>query len=87
MRFAQFFIPSTGYVAGSIPPSFEGPRTPIEACGSDGVMYIDGRHGDGRALAEARETCRRRGFIGFTMNAGPSLMDSRVTRAYERVSP
>lgn len=86
MRYAQFFILSTGYVSGSIPPRFDGQRVPIEACGSDGVMRVDGRYSDSRAVMEARETCKRRGFIGFTMNAGASYLDSRITRAYEQVN-
>lgn len=86
MRYAQFFTQSTGYVPGSVPPQFRADHVrPIEACGSDGVMYIDGRLGDERAVLEARATCKARGFIGFTMNAGPSLSDARVTRAYEGV--
>lgn len=86
MRYAQFFTHSTGYVPGSIPPRFDGPRVPIEACGTDGVMPVDGRYGDARAILEARQMCKRRGFIGFTMNAGPSYLDSRITRAYEQVN-
>lgn len=87
MRYAQFFCLSTGYVPGSIPPRFDDDyKRPIPACGTDSVMYVDGRYSDERAIAEARAECNRRGFIGFTMNAGPSYMDSRETRAYERVT-
>ena len=86
MRYAQFFTLSTGYVPGSIPPQFRADHVrPIEACGSDGVVYIDGRLGNERALLEARATCKARGFIGFTMNTGRSFSDSRVTRAFEGV--
>lgn len=31
MQFATFFKPSTGYVACSIPPRFDGERVPVEA--------------------------------------------------------
>lgn len=85
MRYAQFFHASTGYVAGSTPPRFDGERDLIPACGSDGVFYIDGRFGDARAASEARETCKARGFAGFTLNAGPSYGNARVTRPLELV--
>lgn len=85
MRYAQFFQASTGYVAGSTPPRFDGERRLIPACGSDGVFYIDGRFGDARAASEARAACERRGFAGFTLNAGPSYGAARVTRPLELV--
>ena len=86
MRYAQFYINSTGYVAGSIPPRFDAAHVkPIEVCGSDGVMRIDGRFGDLRAVQEARAMCKKRGFIGFSMHAGLSYMDSRTTRPYAAV--
>lgn len=85
MRYAQFFHASTGYVTGSTPPRFDGERDLIPACGSDGVFYIDGRYGEARAASEARAACERRGFAGFTLNAGPSYGDARVTRSLELV--
>ena len=85
MRYAQFFHASTGYVAGSMPPRFDGERDLIPACGSDGVFPIDGRYSDARAASEARAACKRRGFAGFTLNAGPSYGNARVTRPLELV--
>lgn len=86
MQFATFFKPSTGYVAGSIPPRFDGEVVPVEALGSDGVAIIDGRFGLSRCAAEARAICRRRGYIGFTISRGDSFTRSRVIRQYEAVA-
>lgn len=84
MKFAEFYHLSTGYIEGSLPPKFNNAnRKPIPACGSDSILYIDGRYGNDRAAHEARETCRKRGFVGFTLNAGSSLSDSRVIRQLE----
>ena len=55
MRYAQFFIMSTGYVAGSIPPRFDAAHiAPIEACGSDSVCILDGCYRIARCVAVAR---------------------------------
>lgn len=87
MRYAQFYHLSTGYIAGTVPPKFSDDcRRPIPAVGSCAVMYVDGRYNDRRAAYEARKTCRERGYIGFTMHAGPTLADSRETRPYEAVN-
>lgn len=84
MTFAQFFHLSTGYISGSIPPAFDASaRKPIPACGSDGLIYLDGRHGLPRQAAQAREVCRQRGFIGFTLHTGESLLRERQTRPLE----
>jgi len=85
MQFATFFKPSTGYVAGSIPPRFDGEVVPVEALGSDGVALFDGRFGLARCVDEARAICRRRGYIGFTISRGESFTRSRVVRRYEAV--
>lgn len=84
MKFAQFFHLSTGYISGSIPPVFdESARKPAPACGSDGILYLDGRHGLPRQAAQARKVGRQRGFIGFTLHAGESLLRERQTRPLE----
>ena len=86
MRYARLFHMSTGYVAGSIPPVFrEDNRKPIPDCGSDSIVYIDGRWGNARAIAYARAECKRRGRIGFTMNAG-MFGQSREIRALELIA-
>ena len=85
MRFAVFFHASTGYVAGSFPLRFDGPKLPIEACGSDSVLPFDGRYGMDRCCQEAREVCRKRGFLGFAIEVGPRYSDARRIRPYEAV--
>jgi hypothetical protein len=86
MKFAQFFHLSTGYVPGSIPPAFDAAlKKPIPACGSDGILYLDGRWSLRKQVEKSREVCRQRGFLGFTLHAGESLLRERVTREYEPV--
>jgi hypothetical protein len=83
MRFADFYHASTGWNGRD----HSGPVTLIPACGSDAVLVIDGRWGEARAVAYAREVCLKRGWRGFTMNAGESFTRSRVTRRLEVVRP
>jgi hypothetical protein len=87
MRYAQFFVMSTGYVPDSIPPRFNAANVvPIEACGSDGVHILDGRYGLARCANVARAECKRRGFAGFTIMQGETFSRSRCLRELE-VSP
>lgn len=72
-QFAQFFHHSTGYVPGTIPPRFDGPKTLIEACGSDSVLPLDGRLGLMSAIAQAREVARKRGFPAFEVRFGSTF--------------
>lgn len=83
MKFAQFYHESTGYVEGSIPPRFDGPKRLIPAVGSDSVMVLDGRWGLARCIAEARSMARARGYKGFSLHAGPSFAVSSQFRAME----
>lgn len=78
MKYAQFYKHSTGYVAGTIPPQFSTDNVkPIEAIGSNGVAIIDGRLNLSNARRIARETCAKRGFIGYSLHIGASFSDSR----------
>lgn len=77
-QFAQFFHRSTGYVEGSIPPRFDGPKTLIEACGSDSVLPIDGRLGIMSAIDEARRVARQRGFPAFEIRFGSTFSTGRA---------
>ena len=86
MKFATFYKLSTGYVVGSIPPRFDGEKKPVPALGSDGVAIFDGRFGNTRCADLARDICRKRGFIGFQIEAGSRFTDSHVIRRYESVS-
>ena len=87
MQFATFYKLSTGYINGSIPPRFSPDHIkPIPALGSDGVAVFDGRFSIGRCATEARDICRKRGFIGFTIERGARFTDSRVIRPFEAVT-
>ena len=42
--YAILQVLSTGYIQGSIPPQFsENNKKPIDACGSDAIVHLDGR--------------------------------------------
>ena len=83
MRFAEFYHPSTGWNGRDC----SGPVTLIPACGSDSVLPFDGRWSERRCIERARKVCAKRGWNGFTMNAGESYTRSRQTRALEVVRP
>ena len=87
MTYAEFYHLSTGYIAGTIPPQFsDAARKPIPVCGSDSVLKLDGRFSTRTMVRIASEVCRKRGFIGFTLNAGDSFTRSREIRAYQAVT-
>ncbi len=87
MKFAQFYKKSTGYVAGSIPPKFDPAHVkPIEALGSDGVTVMDGRFSLNTQHMVAKEICRQRGFLGYTLHEGASFSVNRKVSEYKEVS-
>lgn len=87
MKFAQFYKMSLGYVQGSVPPIFrEENKRPIEACGSDGVLVMDGRFSLNTQRMVAKEVCRQRGYIGFSLHEGGSFSVNRKVREYEEVA-
>lgn len=68
-KVVRFYQMSTGYVSGSIPPKFEDShKKPIEACGSDSVMYPDGRWADRTIHLNAREYALKHGYIGYSID-------------------
>ena len=83
MRFAQFYHPSTGRNGRDC----TGLVALIPACGSDSILYIDGRLSDANAKRVARETCEKRGFNAFTLHAGASLLSERQTCGLQIVKP
>ena len=88
MIYAEFYHISTGYVAGTIPPQFsDTARKPIPACGSDSVLKIDGRLNAYNRVRVASDVCLKRGYLGFTLNAGESFTRSREIRKYQSVVP
>ncbi len=83
-RYAQLFHPSTGWNG----KDFSGPVTLIPDCGSDSVVYFDGRWSERRCIDHARAVCIARGRNGFTMQSGPMNRPyDRETRALEVVKP
>lgn len=70
-KYLQFVQLSTGYIEGSIPPRFdEAHKKPIDKCGSDGVMPIDGRFCDATIHQVARSEAPKRGAIGYKIAHG-----------------
>lgn len=84
MRFAQFWTMSTGYMPGTIPPQFGTPK-PIEACGSNGVLIIDGRLSLHNATTIAAKVARERGYIGYAIHQGESFTRSREIVDFKEV--
>lgn len=78
--YGQFWTLSTGYVEGTIPPVFKKEAVkPIPRCGSDGIMRLSGRQA-GHWADILRTECRRRGFVGFSVIAGESLLFAKEIR-------
>lgn len=82
MIYAQCYVLDTGYVPGTIPPDFTGARKPTEACGSDGVLVLDGRWSLGRKDACAALYGRRRGFVGYRLYQGRTFTEARPCGPY-----
>lgn len=83
--FAQFWQQSTGYVEGSLPPRFEEEHVkPIHACGSDSIYWCDNRMTLRNRANIAREVCRQRKFIGFTIEGG-DFMHPTILRELELI--
>ena len=79
--YADFYHDSTGWNG----KDFTGPVKLISACGSDAILRFDGRLGRTSQLRIAREQCKKRGFKGFTLIAGPCLLTARTIRPLEKV--
>ena len=84
MRFAQFFTMSTGYIHRTIPPQF-GTPSPIEACGSNGVLILDGGLSLHNAATIATKVAKERGYIGFSIHQGESFNRSRELVGFKDV--
>ena len=86
MIWAQFWTESTGYVEGSLPPRFEKSAIrPVEACGDRAYVRLDARRSIGMNAGIARTECLKRGYLGFTLIRGESLLSAHVVRDYEQV--
>lgn len=83
MRYVQFFQLSTGYVQGSIPPRFDpAHRRPIEVCGDRGIVRVDGRISRDRVATIARCTAIERGYVGYQVLEGDSLLSAKPVSGY-----
>ena len=60
---------------------------PIPACGSDACIRLDGRARQSWAKKEAGRVCRQRGYIGFRIERGISLLHTRKETEYIAVEP
>lgn len=85
MRFAQFFTMSTGYIPGTIPPEF-GTPSPIEACGSNAVLIIDGRLSLHNARQIAAKAAKERGYVGYAIHQGESFNYSREVVGFKEIA-
>lgn len=59
--------------------------SPVSACGDRAVIILDGRERPASWAEVAREECKKRGFVGFTLNKGRSFSDSAVFRELELI--
>lgn len=76
MIYAQFFSLSTGYVEGTIPPRFDGPKKLIEATGDRAVIVIDGRLLRSVQVEIARKECAKRGYLAWQLHSGEAFTRS-----------
>lgn len=86
MIFAQFFHNSTGYDIKTNTFSKEHVR-PIEMCGSDGVLILDGRFNVRNMKIIATDVGRKRGAIGFTIHQGTSFIRNSLAVSYTPIDP
>ena len=49
----------------------------IEACGDRAVIILDGRNSRSTHNAVARDECKKRGYIGYTIHKGDGFGESR----------
>jgi len=68
MIYVQFYGKAVGPGLGKL----------IEACGSNGVLPLDGRWGWGRCRDAARRACHLRGWTAWQLRRGPSFSNSKA---------
>jgi hypothetical protein len=79
MLFAEYYHLSTGWNG----TDYTGPKVPIRKCGTDGILYLDGRYGLTRAINEAAKFGRRLPDVtGFVIRRGPRLDNARDLTTY-----
>ena len=83
MIYAQFYSMSTGYVDGTIPPQFDDAhKKPIEACGDRSIVIIDARLSKENIGAIAAKTCKERGYCGYRIFKGDSILNGKPISGY-----
>ena len=83
MKFIQFFQMSTGYVPGTIPPVFDPAYArPIEATGDRGIIRVDARLRNEAITKIAVGTAIERGYVGYQVWEGASLLEARPVSGY-----
>ena len=69
--YVEFYHLSTGYVEGSAPPIFSDEhKKPVQVCGSDGTIQVDGRLNMQSIINIAKDRCMKFKFIGFKILKG-----------------
>lgn len=91
MRYwVQYMTLSTGHVAGSNPPRFDGPKTLIDALGSDAVYPLDGRLSEAHMHRDALRRAQRyehfKQWAGYRLCKGPRLFDEIKSTTPMRLS-
>ena len=80
----QFMGKSTGYIPGTIPPQF-GVPTLIDACGTDGMLPLDGRLSERSMRREALRRAQRmehfKRYEAYRLACGPRMFgpETRTT--------
>lgn len=84
MLYAQFYQLSTGYIPGTIPPQF-GEKKVIEATGDRSIVILDGRLCRTNQDMIARQECKRRGFIGYSLHKGETFTRSSMIQSLKQI--
>jgi hypothetical protein len=82
MIFAEFYHNSTGWNG----KDFSGPVKLIPACGDRSIIIFSPRYKLSELITLTRNECQKRGFAGFTLNRGNSLLQNSQIRELEVIS-
>ena len=80
MKYAQFYTMSVGYDG-------KHPSKPIEYCGSDGVLLLDGRLSFyNMVTAATKASVNKAGIVGFKLMSGERFSTARPISDYLQIS-
>lgn len=82
--FAEFYTWSTGYIAGNIPLQFGKPEL-IAACGDRAIIQIDSRISHDNIKTIAANECKKRGYVGYKILKGRTLLECTSKTSIIRV--